>query len=984
VEATAQSSERPQAPARSSELLLGQVRLVHENSLLSQLVVLFNATILAYVEWSVVDHTTILVWLVCMTVVTLGRLQLVYAFQRVQPGAAQIKRWRNVFYAGVAVSGLLWGGVGVFLFPADSFAHQVFAAFVIAGMIAGSVATLSPLLVAFVLFAVPALVPIAVQFLLRGGQIYFSMSVMAVLYGLAMAAVAKHINSMLRKSMALSEHNSQLIHVLTEAKAHAEVLNVNLQDEVAERRQKEQALRDGEALLAEAQRMAHLGSWSYLPLARRAVWSDETYRIYGLERGARLPSCRALIARVHGDDRRRVYALLERAVAYGEPYETEFRIVSADGKPRWVHAMGQPRIDSDGRTYEVRGTVLDITERKSQEHQLDAERKVFEAIAKGAPLREVLDSLCGLLQAQGPAHGAIYLLAADDALVEAAAPSLPTEYRLDTTRIPPGSHPGLYAGQTEQGHAVLAADIGVDARWAEHREAALRAGLRACWAVPILGTSKPMLGVLAAYFSEPREPSAHELKLIDRISNIAKIALERDEAEQRIRQLAHYDELTGLPNRVMFNQALERALSHARRESSGLALLFVDVDRFKNINDTLGHDAGDRLLRQVAERLKQCLRASDLVARFGGDEFMVLLEDLSDPHYAAAVAGKLLEAIAKPLTLGAQEFHLSASIGISAFPDDGADARSLQKNADIAMYRAKERGRNCWHFYSPTTDTHSLERLKLEGDLRRALERDEFELHYQPKQDIASGRVTGIEALIRWRHPELGLVPPIKFIPLAEETGLIVPIGEWVLRQACEQAKRLQQIGAQPLSIAVNLSPRQFEDEGLVQLVADVLQETELEASLLELEITESMVMQNAEGSARLLRRLKEMGVRLAMDDFGTGYSSLAYLKRFPVDTIKIDRSFIQGVPDDDDDSKLTQAIIAMARSLELKTVAEGVESGVQAQFLREHDCDEIQGFFFSRPLPYAQLVEKLQAHAQEQESKSPEDLAPPAIIVWP
>jgi EAL domain-containing protein (putative c-di-GMP-specific phosphodiesterase class I) len=364
---------------------------------------------------------------------------------------------------------------------------------------------------------------------------------------------------------------------------------------------------------------------------------------------------------------------------------------------------------------------------------------------------------------------------------------------------------------------------------------------------------------------------------------------------------------------------------------------------------------------------------------------MVLLESLADPHYAAAVAQKLLEAIAKPLTLGQQEFHVSASIGIAAFPDDGADARSLQKNADIAMYRAKERGRNCWHFYSPTTDTHSLERLKLEGDLRRALERDELELHYQPKQDIATGRVTGMEALIRWRHPELGLVPPIKFIPLAEETGLIVPIGEWVLRRACEQAMELQRTGAEPLTVAVNLSPRQFEDEDLVRLVTEVLEQTGLAASLLELEITEGMVMQNADVSARLLRALKEMGVGLAMDDFGTGYSSLAYLKRFPVDIIKIDRSFIQGIPGDDDDSKLTQAIIAMAHSLELKTVAEGVESGEQAQFLREHDCDEIQGYFFSRPLPYAQLVEKLQSHAQEQADQPvKEDAGPPPIIVWP
>jgi diguanylate cyclase (GGDEF)-like protein/PAS domain S-box-containing protein len=978
------SSQHPAARARGDEPLLEQVRLVHENSLLTQLVALFNATILAFVEWSVVDHSTILVWLACMTTVTLARLQVAHAFQSARPTAAEVGRWRTLFLAGVAGSGLLWGAAGIFLFPAESFAHQVFLSFVVAGMIAGSMATLAPLLVAFMLFAIPAMVPIAVQFLMRGGQMYFSMSVMTVLYGLAMLTVAKHVNSMLRTSMTLSQRNSQLVGVLTKAKAHSEVLNITLQEEVAERRQQEHALRDGEALLAEAQRMAHLGSWSYHPIARRGLWSEETYRIYGIERAAGLPTCRALIGRIHRDDRRRAYTLLKRAVRYGEPYETEFRMIGVDGKARWIHAVGQPRVDAEGCTYEVRGTVLDITERKTQEHQLDAERKVFEAIAKGAPLNDVLDSLCGLLEMQGGAHAAIYLLSSDDALVQAAAPSLPTEYRMDTLRIPMGSHPGLYAGTTEQGHAVLAADISSDTRWADHGGAALRAGLRACWAVPILGTSKPMLGVLAAYFSEPREPSAHELKLIDRIGNIAKIALERDEAEQRIRQLAHYDELTGLPNRVMFNQALEHALLNARREVSGVALLFVDLDRFKNINDTLGHDAGDRLLRQVAERLKLCLRATDLVARFGGDEFMVMLESLGDPRYAAAVAAKLLAAIAQPLMLGQQEFHLSASIGISAFPDDGEDPRMLQKNADIAMYRAKERGRNCWHFYSPTTDTHSLERLKLEGDLRRALERGEFLLHYQPKQDIASGRVTGMEALVRWQHPELGLVPPIKFIPLAEETGLIVPIGEWVLRRAVEQTKQLQALNLQPLTVAVNLSARQLEDESVVQLVADVLQESGLDASLLELEITESMVMHNTELSARLLRRLKEMGVRVAMDDFGTGYSSLAYLKRFPVDTIKIDRSFIQGIPGDSDDSTLTQAIIAMAHSLRLRTVAEGVETAEQAEFLRLNHCDEIQGYYFSRPLPYAQLVEKLQQHALEQQSQPVNEAEPPAIVMWP
>jgi diguanylate cyclase (GGDEF)-like protein/PAS domain S-box-containing protein len=974
----------PKALAQDGQLLLEQVRLVHGHLPLTQIVALFNAVILTAVEWSVVEHQRLLTWLLCMTSVTLARLQVARAFQRLQPGEPDIGRWRNLLLVGVTASGALWGAAAIFLFPPESFPHQVFVSFVIAGMIAGSVATLSPLMSAFLLFAIPAMVPVAAQFLMRSGEMYFSMSVMTVIYGATMIAVARHVNSMLRTSLTLSQDNGQLVQFLTKAKAHADVLNVTLEGEVAERRLKELALRDGEALLAEAQRMAHLGSWSYDPTTRSTVWSDEAYRIYGLERSAPVPSGRALIAQVHLEDRKRVYALLKRAVRYGEPYETEFRLLGVDGRLRWIHALGQPRVDSEGRTYEVRGTVLDITERKLQEHQLDAERKVFEAIAKGAALKDVLDSLCRLLEVQGPAFGAVYLLSAEEALVETAAPSLPAEYRAATALIPLGSHPGLYAGAEEQGHAVLAADIAADARWTQHRAAALAAGLRACWAVPILGTSKPILGVIAAYFGEAREPSAHGLKLIDRIANIAKIALERDEAEQRIRQLAHYDELTGLPNRVMFNQALEHALSHARRENRGLALLFVDLDRFKNINDTLGHDAGDRLLRHMAERLKGSLREADLVARFGGDEFMVLLEDLSDSHYAAAAAEKLLAAIAQPLTLGQQEFHLSASIGISAFPDDGSDPRMLQKHADIAMYRAKERGRNCWHFYSPTTDTHSLERLKLEGDLRRALERDELELHYQPKLHMASGRVTGMEALLRWRHPELGMVPPAKFIPLAEETGLIVPIGEWVLRRAVQQAKQIQQLKLRPMSVAVNLSARQFEDESVVQLVADVLLEVGLSPSLLELEITESKVMHNIELSARLLRRLKELGVRLAMDDFGTGYSSLAYLKRFPVDTIKIDRSFIQGVPSDIDDSSLTRAIIAMAQSLRLRTVAEGVESREQMEFLRLHDCDEVQGYYFSKPLPYAQLIEKLQRHADEQHVKPAVEREALPIVVWP
>ncbi len=411
----------------------------------------------------------------------------------------------------------------------------------------------------------------------------------------------------------------------------------------------------------------------------------------------------------------------------------------------------------------------------------------------------------------------------------------------------------------------------------------------------------------------------------------------------------------------MFTQQLARSLAQARRHDKPLAIMFIDLDRFKNINDTLGHDAGDGVLKEVAERLRGCLRESDTIGRLGGDEFVVLIEELPEPVQVAAVAQKILAAVAKPFILDAQEFHLTASIGISTYPADGEDVQNLLKNADISMYRAKEQGKNNYQFYSAQMNVHSIERLALESSLRRALERNEFVLHYQPKVDIGSGRVTGMEALVRWQRTDKALIPPAQFIPLAEETGLIVPIGEWVLKTACAQNKSWQDQGLPPLRIAVNLSARQFIHENLLQDVARVLNETGLDATSLELEITESMVMHNPEHAVKLLNKLKATGIHLSIDDFGTGYSSLNYLKRFPIDNVKIDRSFIQDIPEDCDDAAITQAIIAMAHGLGLRVIAEGVETVEQFRFLRDHKCDDMQGYYFSKPLPANEFFGLLQ-----------------------
>jgi diguanylate cyclase (GGDEF)-like protein len=435
---------------------------------------------------------------------------------------------------------------------------------------------------------------------------------------------------------------------------------------------------------------------------------------------------------------------------------------------------------------------------------------------------------------------------------------------------------------------------------------------------------------------------------------------------ERVEYLAYHDGLSGLPNRSLFSKLLTRAIALAQRHQRSLAVLFLDLDRFKQINDTLGHQAGDQLLQAVARRLQSCLRGSDTVARLGGDEFVVLLPELESTDYAATVAQKILGLLAQPYSLVGQEFRVTASIGICVYPEHGADEQMLTKHADIAMYQAKEEGKNNFQFYSEKLNANSLERLTLESSLRHALERQEFRLYYQAKRDIASGRITGMEALLRWQHPDLGLVAPMQFIPVAEDTGLIVPIGKWVLKTACLQNVAWRSQGLPDLIMAVNLTSRQFSDENLLQDIAGILRETAMPPHLLELEITESLLIHDVEKTLRIMTGLKAMGIKIAVDDFGTCYSSLSTLRQFPLDAIKIDRSFIRDVaasasgaanPEKRD---LADAIIAMGRTLSLTVVAQGVETKDQADYLRVHACDEVQGFYFNKPLPTEEVTELL------------------------
>jgi len=673
--------------------------------------------------------------------------------------------------------------------------------------------------------------------------------------------------------------------------------------------------------------MVQTGTWSYDLQLRRLYCSQEARHLLGLDRASSAASYSLCMRQIHRADRRGLKQSLAAVARQGQEFETELRVFDGEARMRWVHLIVLPPVEDAGRVRLIRGSVSSIAERRDcpESRHTDDDG-----------LRAILDVACEAIIAVDQ-HFRIVLFNL----------SAQTMFGYSTDEVIGASIERIIPGHLREIHRHHMIDFVAGKPSQRNMGEAMEVrGLRANGEeFPVEATISRIL-----HAGKPLYPVI--------LSDITK----RKSSEEKLRFLANYDQLTSLPNRGLFIQRLDRALAHAKRFNKGLALLYVDLDRFKNINDTLGHDAGDGVLKEVASRLMGCVRKIDTVARLGADEFVLLIEQLTDVRQAGTVGQKLIRNLVEPLLLGGHEYSITASVGISTFPTDGDDSVTLLKNADIAMYRAKEKGKNNVQFYAPAMNLHSVQRLTLEAGLRRALQREEFLLHYQPKVDIASGRVTGMEALVRWNRPESGMVSPADFIPLAEETGLIVAIGEWVLKTACEYTCALNRTGGPPLRVAVNLSARQFAQPNLVSNVAIILDATGLPPSALELEITESMVMGNPEQAIQVLRQLKLMGISLSIDDFGTGYSSLGYLKRFPLDHIKIDRSFIKDIPEDTDDATITRTIISMAHNLRLKVIAEGVETEAQLNFLREHGCDEMQGFFFSRPLEKDQFLALLRA----------------------
>ncbi len=643
-------------------------------------------------------------------------------------------------------------------------------------------------------------------------------------------------------------------------------------------------------------------------------------------------------------------------------FNFEYRILGEDGRWYWYSVSGEPQFDENGVFKGYRGVGKEISERKQAEALNVGQAKVLEMIAAGAALSDVLASLVLVMESQSEGlHGAVLLLDSDGRHVHVgAAPSLPDAYlaALEGESIGPAA--GSCGTAMYRRERVVATDIAHDPLWTGYREAALQYGLRACWSTPILSQQGVVLGTFGMYYREVREPQPDELRLADIAARIAGIAIERKQAEERISYMAHHDALTGLPNRVLLHDRLTQAIAQAQRMDKTVGVMFIDLDDFKHINDSLGHQVGDHLLQMVAARLQICVRKGDSLARLGGDEFVLILPGLVDDHAAAAVAAKILEELKTAFYVGGHELHVGGSIGISLYPTDGEDADTLMRAADTAMYHAKAKGRGNYQFFTQSLNTAAQHRLIIANQLRQALVRSEFSLHFQPQVDIVNGKMFSAEALLRWRQPERGFIPPNEFISIAEETGLILPIGEWVLRAACAELRRWRDAGHADMCIAVNLSARQLLQPGFAGIVAAILDEAGLPPEALDLEITESILMHPSEDNLGPLTQLSDMGVQLSVDDFGTGYSSLSYLKRFPIDALKIDQSFVRGIGQEMNDAAITNAIIAMAHSLNLKVIAEGVETAEQAAFLRAHHCMLAQGYYYSRPVPAEVFVELL------------------------
>ncbi|HHY72106.1 MAG TPA: EAL domain-containing protein [Bacillus bacterium] len=604
------------------------------------------------------------------------------------------------------------------------------------------------------------------------------------------------------------------------------------------------------------------------------------------------------------------------------------------------------------------GMAKDISSKKNLETLLNGQNKALEMIAKGAPFKDVLNTIIEDIEKTSDG-GICSILLVDQnkkVLVNGASPNLPNKY-IETINkgIKIGPKMGSCGAAAYSKQITIVSDIANDRRWKGFEYITSKYNLKACWSSPVYDNHDNVLGTFAMYYNEERTPNELDLQIIEKATYLTSLAIQHYQTEAKVNFMAYHDSLTGLPNRRLFHEkATEDMNKISDDKAETLGLMYIDLDRFKIINDSLGHIVGDMLLVEIAKRLKKCVQEDDIVSRLGGDEFAIVLNNVTKQN-VSHIAQKILNSLSQPFIIEGHEIFISPSIGISLYSRKEENITELLRKADVAMYQVKKDGRNNYRFYDIVFDKETFNKLEIENQLRKALERNEFHLVYQPIIDLSEKRITGFEALIRWDHPFLGQVPPCSFIPIAEESGVIISIGEWVLRTACQQLKHWENNGFPPLTVSVNISIRQFYQPNFIDTITRTINETKINPNHLTIEITESMTM-DVETVTTILNKFKKIGVAISIDDFGTGYSSLSYLNKLPIDTLKIDKSFINDITNSKNDKNIAITIIHMAKSLGLNVIAEGVETNEQIAILKQHSCNEAQGYLISKPLPVDEI----------------------------
>lgn len=666
---------------------------------------------------------------------------------------------------------------------------------------------------------------------------------------------------------------------------------------------------------------------------------------------------------VHPNDKDWV---LEKAQDYfaghSDSFEVEMRMQHKEGHEVFVLSRGfLVTRNSDNKPVRLVGTHVDITERKKAKAFDEKYSRILEMIAIGRPAADIYDAIALMYESRHPGMRCSMLELHENKLMHGGAPSLPKEYCDAVNGLENGPNVGSCGTSTYTGKRVLVENIDTDPKWEKIKHVALPHGMRCCWSEPIKNSSGQVLGAFGMYYNHPALPNEKELSDLISAARLTGIVMERDQAQKRIRELAYTDELTGLASRANFYQTLGELIKTAARHKRRFGLLYIDLDNFKSVNDSLGHDAGDKLLKTIAKRLETTCREIDFIARLSGDEFCILIEEVDD-DFAANVAQRCLDSISQPIGLSTRTLTPACSIGIALYPEDGEDASVLLKAADTSLYAAKENGKNQYAFYKQELTLKAEYRFQVEQCLREAIEKQELSLVYQPQVNIYTGEIIGVEALSRWSHPLLGQVTPDKFIPTAERIGMIKPLTEWVLSTACKQAITWQKEGFPPLRMAVNISPNQFLDKDIVALVKRMIDETGITPAKLELEVTESVV-QTDQRNLSVFQDLKELGIQLAIDDFGTGYSSFASLKHLKVDCLKIDKFFVDDMLVDKEALLLVSSMIEMGRKLGYNIIAEGVEATEQLDILKDLGCETAQGYLFSKPVNATTISKLLCSH---------------------